>query len=108
MWLLRTSILKFAYGWLTVSKQNWTRQPHPALIHRGAPISIEGVLSKLPELGHHGALEPAEGAVWRVERDVLQPRGGRARKVDFLTKYVKPGKVDGCYLDGEPIWNSHV
>lgn len=80
----------------------------PALIHRGGPISIEDILHKLPELGHHGALEPVEGAVWRVERDVLQPRGGRVRKVDFLTKYVRPDKVDGCYLDGPPIWNTYT
>lgn len=78
----------------------------PTLIHRGVPISIEDVLSLLPEHGYHGALEPVEGAVWRVERDVLQPRGGRVRKVDFLTKYVKPDKVDGKYLD-DIIWNTH-
>ena len=42
----------------------------------------------------------AEGAVWRVER-----RG----KVDFLAKYVRPGKVDGQYLPdisgADPIYH---
>jgi hypothetical protein len=41
-----------------------------------------------------------EGAVWRVER-----KG----KVDFLGKYVRPEKVDGCYLPEisgeEAVWN---
>jgi ATP-dependent RNA circularization protein (DNA/RNA ligase family) len=41
-----------------------------------------------------------EGVVYRVER-----KG----KVDFLAKWVRPGKVDGKYLPeisgGEPVWN---
>lgn len=48
----------------------------------------------------HGALDPVEGAVWRVER------GG---SVDFLAKYVRPDKVDGCYLPDiagcEAVWH---
>ena len=63
----------------------------------------------------YGALDPLEGAVWRVERE---------GKVDFLAKWVRPDKVDGFYLpemrrkravergeavgpgDGiEPVWN---
>lgn len=71
----------------------------PKLIHAGAPISIEDVLSQLEPSGH-GALDPVEGAVWRVERD---------GEVDFLGKYVRPDKVDGKYLPnitGLPsIWN---
>lgn len=49
--------------------------------------------------GYHGAQEPVEGAVWRVERE------GR---VDFLAKYVRPEKTDGKYftsISGQPeIW----
>lgn len=60
----------------------------PKLIHMGGPISIQDVLSKLEPSGH-GAIDPVEGAVWRVERQ---------GKVDFLGKYVRPDKVDGCYL----------
>lgn len=46
------------------------------------------MLARLEPSGH-GALDPVEGAVWRVER-----RGGG----DFLAKYVRPDKTDGCYL----------
>ena len=60
----------------------------PRLIHVGGPISIEAVLSVLEPSGH-GALDPVEGAVWRVERNGV---------VDFLGKYVRPEKVDGKYL----------
>jgi len=63
------------------------------------PFSVEAALEALGTYGFHGATEPVEGAVWRVERD------GR---VDFLAKYVRPDKIDGKYLpdvSGEPpIW----
>lgn len=72
----------------------------PRLLSAGPPITIACALELLGERGHHGALDPAEGAVWRVER-----RG----KVDFLGKYVRPDKIDGRFLpelSGEPaIWN---
>jgi len=71
----------------------------PRLIHDGAPVSIEDVVARLEPSGH-GALDPVEGAVWRVER-----RGA----VDFLAKFVRPDKIDGTYLpevSGEPaMWN---
>jgi hypothetical protein len=71
----------------------------PRLIHDGESIAIQAVLARLEPSGH-GALDPVEGAVWRVER-----RG----KVDFLTKYVRPDKLDGLYLPevsgGPSIWN---
>jgi len=84
----------------------------PCLIHRGQPPSIRVVMKCLNEkrangtYGFHGALEPVEGAVWRVERDKLTDRhsGNRERVVDFLVKYVRPDKIDGKYLDRE-IWN---
>jgi hypothetical protein len=64
------------------------------------PITVEGAMFHLGRRGWHGALDPAEGCVWRVERD---------GKVDFLAKYVRPDKVDGCYLPEvsgkEAIWN---
>jgi hypothetical protein len=49
--------------------------------------------------GMHGALEPLEGAVWRVERE---------GKVDFLGKYVRHFKQDGKYFNEDHtklIWN---
>jgi hypothetical protein len=79
--------------------------PHfvvPRLISAGNyPLSIEDTMRHLiayPK--HHGAIDPIEGAVWRVERNGV---------VDFLAKYVRPDKVDGCYLpevSGKPaVWN---
>lgn len=43
----------------------------------------------------HGAVDPVEGVVFRVEHN---------KKVDFLAKYIRPDKVDGIYLDKD-IWN---
>jgi len=83
----------------------------PRLLHRGSPFSIASALEAIAVSGH-GAIDPVEGAVWRVERnEVINPRqgGDRAWKVDFLAKYVRPEKQDGIYLPeqsgGEPIWN---
>lgn len=82
----------------TFRTQDRLRSPH--LISLGDPMSVEVAMDRLHPYGFHGALDPVEGAMWRVERD------GR---VDFLVKYVRPDKVDGCYLpsvSGEPeVWN---
>lgn len=68
----------------------------PRLIATG-PTSIEAAMAALGTFGFYGALDPVEGAVWRVERD---------GKVDFLCKYVRPDKVDGKYFsDDAPVWN---
>jgi len=71
----------------------------PRVIHDGAPIAIEAVVRSLEPSGH-GALDPVEGAVWRVER-----RGA----VDFLAKFVRSEKVNGAYLPevsgAAAIWN---
>ena len=72
--------------------------PTPALISTG-PTPVSWVQQNLGH-GFHGAQDPAEGAVWRVER-----RG----KVDFLAKWVRPDKQDGLYLPEisghPPVWN---
>jgi len=74
----------------------------PYLLHRGDSVSVENVLNKLGKYGFHGAIDPVEGAVWRVERK---------NKVDFLAKYVRSDKENGKYLPEmnnnikEPIWN---
>jgi len=79
----------------------------PHLLHCGLPLSIQQALDLLGPYGFHGALDPVEGAVWRVERNELIRPGGSERRcrVDFLVKYVRPDKVDGCYLpelSGQP------
>lgn len=87
----------------------------PRMIHEGDPLSIEDALEGIKSSGH-GAIDPVEGAVWRVERnELIDPRKGGERRwiVDFLAKYVRPDKVDGAYLSdvegslnpGKTIWN---
>ncbi len=72
----------------------------PKILHCGAPIKLDEALIKLNNNGHHGALDRAEGLIWRLERN---------DKVLFRAKYVDKNKVDGCYLTevtGNPIvWN---
>jgi hypothetical protein len=78
----------------------------PQLLHVGGPISIAKVMTLLEgepgarRNGYHGAIDPVEGAVWRCERQGV---------VDFLGKYVRPEKKDGCYLPelsgAAAIWN---
>ena len=63
--------------------------PVPHLIHRGYSLSIDNALSMAGIYGYHGALDPIEGCVWRIQRKGT---------VDFLAKYVRPDKVDGLYL----------
>jgi len=62
-------------------------------------FSLESALKAIQVSGH-GAIDAVEGVVWRVERK---------NKVEFLCKYVRPEKVDGCYLSeisGQPVvWN---
>lgn len=72
----------------------------PQIIAKG-PFSLDELKQWL-EWGPswHGAIDPVEGAVYRVER-----KG----KVDFLAKWVRPDKVDGIYLPevsgNNPVWN---
>lgn len=72
----------------------------PRVLSVGPPLSIEKAVEVLGEGGFHGALDPVEGAVWRVERQGV---------VDFLGKYVRSDKVDGKFLPdisgSEAIWN---
>jgi hypothetical protein len=72
----------------------------PALIHRGSPLSVENAMERLGLHGFHGAVDPAEGVVWRVERDEIAERGRseRCRVVSFLVKCVRLDKIDGIYL----------
>lgn len=71
----------------------------PRLIHIGQAFKLESAKEAIKVSGH-GAIDPVEGFVYRVER---------LRKVDFLCKWVRPDKVDGIYLPeisgGNPVWN---
>ncbi|HEA67730.1 MAG TPA: hypothetical protein ENI07_13030 [Desulfobacterales bacterium] len=82
----------------------------PNLLHRGSAYCIKDALAALNIYGFHGAIDPVEGAVWRVERDKSTgKKGERVRVVDFLVKYVRPDKIDGLYLpeksSKDPVWN---
>lgn len=76
-----------------------TSLPTPYVLHRGGAVSITRIETLL-NTPHHGELDPVEGAVWRVET---------AGAFNFLAKYVRPDKLDGCYLPEETgkahVWN---
>lgn len=70
----------------------------PKLISYGKPVSHKEIL-KILEPSGHGAKDPVEGYVCRVER-----KG----EVDFLAKFVRSDKEDGKYFKekfGEDVWN---
>lgn len=65
----------------------------------GSPMSFsEGLMY----LDAYDCFDQREGLIYRVERK---------ERVDFLAKYVRPGKVDGLYLPEisgkDPVWNWH-
>lgn len=68
-------------------------------LHIGDALSVEQALTKLAA-GHYGALDPAEGVVYRAER---------SGEVDFLGKHVRPSMAPGQYFpekqNGEILWN---
>lgn len=76
----------------------------PGLVHEGGPLSIKAAMERLQGGGFHGASDPVEGAVWRVERDTAE-----TARVEFLAKYVRPDKVDGSLLPENTgraaVWN---
>jgi hypothetical protein len=85
----------------------------PRLLHEGSAFGVDAAIDAIA-LSGHGALDTVEGAVWRVERnELIDPGKGGERRwvVDYLVKYVRPDKVDGCYLPGingntEILWNA--
>ena len=98
--IMRNGHVRACYGEL-VERVNG-RVPIPTSFNNGTPIPIKMALVLLGDRGHHGATESIEGAVWRVERS-------NTETVDYLAKYVQPGKVDGKYLpevsDKPAVWN---
>ena len=76
----------------------------------GDACSIDEAMKWLGTHGYYGALDPVEGAVWRVEYNKPTGVKGQGKQtVLFLTKYVRPDKEDGKYLpevSGEDaVWN---
>jgi len=74
--------------------------PTPTTLSSTEPIQPQEALATFARLNTDGAIDPIEGVVYRVHR-----KGN----VDFLAKWVRSDKVDGCYLPeisgGETIWN---
>lgn len=74
--------------------------PTPELVNIGMPLPVDDAMRHVQEKNAHGAIDPIEGVVYRVERH---------GQVDFLAKYVRPEKRDGIYLpeiSGQPaVWN---
>lgn len=81
------------------NRVNAVSLPTPKILGIGEPLSVERMEELILESGH-GAVDPVEGAIWRVER-----KGA----VDFLVKFVKHEKQDGRYFpennDGQIVWN---
>ena len=76
-----------------------TRLITPFVISMGPPMLPSVALKFAQERNHHGAIDPIEGVVYRVER---------LGRVDFLAKFVRDDKVDGKYFAetyGEDVWN---
>lgn len=67
----------------------------PNTVHIGSPLSVKNAMELVGEFGAHGAQDPVEGVVYRVEyrRGIKHPR-----EVNFLAKWVRPDKIDGLYL----------
>jgi hypothetical protein len=75
----------------------------PHCLSDTGPMSPSDALHYLGA-GNHGAIDPIEGLIYRVDRKGV---------VDFLTKYVRHDKQDGKYLPenngtGQPIWNIDI
>jgi len=78
-------------------KYNFTL-PH-CIHNENKSLSLIDGLNLLGKYGKHGVIEPdeSEGLIYRIETD---------DKFNFLTKYVKPNKINGKYLnENPPIWN---
>lgn len=76
--------------------------PVPRVLSYGPPLTIAEAITAIQTSGH-GAIDPVEGAVWRVQRK---------NEVDFLVKYVRHDKEDGKYFPeksgGEVVWNTNA
>ena len=83
---------------------------HPKTVSIGDSLSIQDAMKAVGFSGH-GAIDPVEGCVWRVERNKLIDKHSGDRKwvVDYLVKYVRPDKIDGLYLSKDKeIYNEII
>jgi len=71
----------------------------------GDSLSVKDAMGILKH-SSHGAIDPVEGAVWRVENHQTN-----YPTVNFLCKYVRLTKIDGKYLPSNnqvPYWNYYL
>lgn len=91
--------VRFTYDELKSRAGNSDIETAQILSSGNQSFPLEKALAAI-EVSGHGAIDPVEGVVWRVERKGM---------VEFLCKYVKSGKQDGKYLPdisgGPPVWN---
>jgi len=80
-------------------KANMSTFVLPTIVHYDSiGLDIETVMKRIDFTSdRHGAIDPVEGAIWRIENT-------KTNKIQFVTKYVRPCKEVGKYLD-KTIWN---
>src|SRR5947209_8622042 len=71
----------------------------PTVINRGPPLSIEAAMKALDTFGFHGASDPVEGAVWRIERNELANHRSEERRVGKECRYWRDWSSDVCSSD---------
>lgn len=85
----------------TIARATAARLPIATVLHDGGALAIADADLRLGAHGHHGAIDRAEGVMYRLERDGA---------VLALAKCVRPDKRAGIYLadhsGADPVWNS--
>jgi len=75
--------------------------PTPTELHAGGALAIDAALAALGDHGHHGAIDRAEGVMYRLEHGA---------RVIALAKLVRLDKQDGVLLadhsGGDHVWNA--
>lgn len=84
----------------------------PLYLGTGQGCSVKSALLALGDHGHHGAIDLAEGCVWRWEREKFKENP--IKYPIMMAKYVRPEKQIGCYLKKDengnenPVWNAGI
>ncbi|MCE9579235.1 MAG: RNA ligase family protein [Deltaproteobacteria bacterium] len=85
----------------TIARATAARLPIATVLHDGGALPVDEADARLGVHGHHGAIDAAEGVMYRLER---------GDEVVVLAKRVRPTKRDGIYLadhsGADHVWNS--
>ena len=73
------------------------------VVHDGAPCPVATALAALGPRGHHGAIDPPEGLVYRVERaaDGVVLAQAKHVRADLV-----PGRFLADHTGGPDVWNT--